>query len=197
MLLLSSPALAQPGDPWRPHISEESERFGIPEAWIRRVMAVESGGRTRMNGRPIRSSAGAMGLMQLMPVTWQEMRAAHGLGADPDDPRDNLLAGTAYLRSMYERFGYPGLFAAYNAGPRRYTQHLGGRPLPAETVAYVASVAPGLPPRPSQSLGPPEAPPTLFASLSAASPPSQPAVAAQPATAADALFVRLGRTQRR
>ena len=58
-----------------------------------------------------------MGLMQLMPATWAAMRAEHGLGHDPHDPRDNILAGTAYLRAMYDRFGYPGLFAAYNAGP--------------------------------------------------------------------------------
>jgi hypothetical protein len=82
-----------------------------------------------------------MGLMQLMPRTWAEMRQLHGLGADPHDPRDNILAGAAYLRAMYEKFGYPGLFAAYNAGPKRYAEHLvTGRELPSETVAYVAAV---------------------------------------------------------
>jgi hypothetical protein len=86
-----------------------------------------------------------MGLMQLMPGTWQAMRSAHGLGSDPDDPRDNILAGTAYLRAMYDRFGYPGLFAAYNAGPARYADHLArGRRLPSETVAYVAKVVSAL-----------------------------------------------------
>lgn len=104
-------------------------------------MEAESAGRTILNGRPITSRAGAMGLMQLMPGTWAEMRAAHGLGPDPHDPRDNILAGTAYLRAMYDRFGFPGLFAAYNAGPARYAEHLAtGRPLPTETVAYVAAV---------------------------------------------------------
>jgi hypothetical protein len=83
-----------------------------------------------------------MGLMQLMPDTWREMRARLGLDTDPHEPRDNILAGTAYLRSMYDRFGYPGLFAAYNAGPARYAEHLAtGRRLPAETVSYVAAVA--------------------------------------------------------
>jgi hypothetical protein len=77
-----------------------------------------------------------------MPGTWRELRAALGLGSDPHDPRDNILAGTAYLRAMHDRFGYPGLFAAYNAGPGRYAQHLTrGRRLPAETIAYVATVA--------------------------------------------------------
>jgi soluble lytic murein transglycosylase-like protein len=134
-------AAGQSTAPWHAHIEEASARFDIPEAWIRRVMQAESGGRTRWRGRPIRSHAGAMGLMQLMPGTWRAMRSRHGLGADPDDPRDNILAGTAHLRAMHDRFGYPGLFAAYNAGPGRYATYLarGGR-LPAETVAYVAKV---------------------------------------------------------
>jgi hypothetical protein len=82
-----------------------------------------------------------MGLMQLMPTTWAEMRDAWGLGADPYDPRDNILAGTAYLARLYRRFGYPGLFGAYNAGPARYAAWLAGRgPLPAETRLYLARV---------------------------------------------------------
>jgi soluble lytic murein transglycosylase-like protein len=48
------------------------------------------------------------------------MRGRLGLGTNPHDPRDNILAGTLYLRLMYDRFGYPGLFGAYNAGPGRY-----------------------------------------------------------------------------
>ena len=129
-------------DRWSGLIAEASSRFGIPEAWIRRVMAAESGGRTMLGGRPIESRAGAMGLMQLMPGTWSAMRAALGLGRDPHDPRDNIMAGTAYLRAMYDRFGYPGLFAAYNAGPGAYSSYLAGRRrLPSETVAYVAAVA--------------------------------------------------------
>lgn len=134
-------SIARQIDRWRPHIQEASARFGIPEDWIRRVMRAESAGRTKFNGRPITSRAGAMGLMQLMPGTWAEMRAAHGIGPDPQDPLDNILAGTAYLRAMYDRFGYPGLFAAYNAGPSRYADHLAtGQRLPAETIAYVAAV---------------------------------------------------------
>lgn len=142
IFFLASPAAAQPVDRWSGYIAEASARFGVPQEWIRRVMRAESGGRTVLNGRPITSRAGAMGLMQLMPGTWAEMRAAYRLGADPHDPRDNILAGTAYLRAMHDRFGYPGLFAAYNAGPARYARHLAtGRRLPAETVAYVATVA--------------------------------------------------------
>jgi soluble lytic murein transglycosylase-like protein len=142
VLLLAGAAEAQDVDRWRGSIAEASTRFGIPEPWIERVMRAESGGRTRLGGRPITSRAGAMGLMQLMPGTWAAMRARHALGSNPHDPHDNILAGTAYLRAMYDRFGYPGLFAAYNAGPARYAAHLErGRPLPAETLAYLAHVA--------------------------------------------------------
>ncbi len=137
------PARANQVEQWAAYIAEASARFDIPEAWIRRVMAAESGGRLALNGRPIESHAGAMGLMQLMPGTWRAMRSAYGLGSDPHAPRDNIMAGTAYLRLMYKRFGYPGLFAAYNAGPGAYAAYLGGaRRLPAETIAYVARVAP-------------------------------------------------------
>ena len=142
ILFFATPAVAQPVDRWSGYIAEASARFGVPQEWVRRVMRAESGGRTVLNGRPITSHAGAMGLMQLMPGTWAEMRAAYRLGTNPHDPRDNILAGTAYLRAMYDRFGYPGLFAAYNTGPARYARHLAsGRRLPAETVAYVATVA--------------------------------------------------------
>jgi len=188
-LLWASPAAADPLNRWSLHIAEASARFGMPIEWIRRVMRAESGGRTTLNGRPIVSHAGAMGLMQLMPGTWREMRAALGLGADPHDPRDNILAGTAYLRMMYDRFGYPGLFAAYNAGPARYARHRAtGRRLPAETVAYVAQVARGGPsPR---GPAPPATPPTLFAVLAAGPEPTARQTEA-PAQAQGGLFVAL------
>jgi soluble lytic murein transglycosylase-like protein len=130
-------------DRWQPFIAEASARFAIPKPWIRAVIVAESGGRTTLDGHPITSSAGAMGLMQVMPDTYEELRRRHGLGRDPHDPRDNILAGTAYLRALYERFGFPGLFAAYNAGPGRYQEHLtDGRPLPRETRAYLTRLDP-------------------------------------------------------
>ena len=125
------------------YIEEASARFNMPEVWIREVMRVESGGRQYLNGRPITSSAGAMGLMQVMPATYEELRRRYNLGRDPYDPRNNILAGTAYLREMYELFGAPGFLAAYNAGPGRYGQFLSeGRPLPMETQRYVNLVYP-------------------------------------------------------
>lgn len=127
--------------PWQPLITEASLRFGVPPAWIERVILAESGGHAMLDGRPIRSRTGAMGLMQLMPATWADMRDAWRLGSDPDDPHDNITAGTAYLRAMYDRFGYPGLFAAYNAGPARYATAIAtGARLPDETLAYLATV---------------------------------------------------------
>ncbi|SEH12681.1 Transglycosylase SLT domain-containing protein [Sphingopyxis sp. YR583] len=142
LLAAGTPARADPVTRWRAHVEEASARFGVPAEWIETVMRAESGGRTTLAGAPIVSRAGAMGLMQLMPATWTDMRGRLGLGDDPHAPRDNILAGTLYLRLMYERFGYPGLFAAYNAGPARYAAVLAGRArLPAETRAYLADVA--------------------------------------------------------
>lgn len=137
----AAPASAECVATWRPIILDAARRFALPAAWIERVMQAESAGRTRLGGRPITSRAGAMGLMQLMPATWAAMRARLGLGSDPYDPRDNILAGTFYLRLMHDRFGYPGLFAAYNAGPARYAAtSTRGTPLPAETLAYLRKV---------------------------------------------------------
>ncbi len=125
-------------DPWGPYITEASGRFGVPENWIRRVMRQESGGQ-----EDVISWAGAMGLMQVMPDTYDGLRGRYSLGDDPFDPHNNILAGTAYLREMYDRFGSPGFLAAYNAGPNRLDRYLNsGTPLPAETVNYVASIAP-------------------------------------------------------
>jgi hypothetical protein len=136
------PPPGPPSDPWGPYIHEASGRFGVPELWIRRVMRQESGGQ-----EDVISWAGAMGLMQVMPDTYDGLRYRYSLGDDPFDPHNNILAGTAYLREMYDRFGAPGFLAAYNAGPNRLDRYLNyGTPLPAETVNYVASIAPLLGP---------------------------------------------------
>lgn len=126
-------------DPHRAHITEASQRFGIPEHWIRAMLRAESAGDVRAI-----STAGALGLMQVMPDTWAGLRVRYRLGRDPYDPRDNILAGTAYLREMWDRYGnVAAMLAAYNAGPGRYDDHRAtGRPLPAETRAYVAALLP-------------------------------------------------------
>jgi len=134
---------AQLVDRWTPFIKEASRRFGVAETWIKAVMRMESGGRTLLaESQPIKSSAGALGIMQVMPDTYKDMREQYGLGADPNDPRDNVLAGTAYLRWLHEKYGYPKMFAAYNAGPGTVeAQVTGARQLPNETRAYVNGIA--------------------------------------------------------
>ncbi|WP_255609546.1 lytic transglycosylase domain-containing protein [Methylosinus sp. Sm6] len=126
------------GEPYAVHVTEAARRFGIPAAWIRAVMAIESRAR-----RDAISPKGAIGLMQIMPDTWTELRSRYALAGDPFDPHDNILAGAAYLRELHDRYGSPGFLAAYNAGPRRYEDYLEGRrSLPSKTVAYVAALAP-------------------------------------------------------
>ncbi|MET4804671.1 soluble lytic murein transglycosylase-like protein [Bradyrhizobium sp. LB11.1] len=118
-------------------VDEAARRFGVPVRWIFAVVDIESAGDVRA-----RSPKGAMGLMQIMPETWAELRLRYDFGKDPYDPHDNILAGTAYLRELRDRYGAPGFLAAYNAGPARYEEHLAGRPLPAETQAYLQKLVP-------------------------------------------------------
>ncbi len=132
-----------PEDPWGPYITIASGRFDVPQKWIRQVMRAESGGQEYMNGQLTVSPAGAMGLMQLEPETYQEMAARYGLGQDPFNPYDNIMAGTAYIHEMYAVYGSPGFLAAYNAGPGRLDSYMNYHtPLPYETTNYVAMIAP-------------------------------------------------------
>jgi hypothetical protein len=135
-----------PDDPWGPYIREGSARYQVPEQWIREVMRQESGGRLYdSDGMLTTSSVGAMGLMQVMPQTYEMLQSRYALGPDPYEPHDNILAGTAYIRELYARYGAPNFLAAYNAGPGRLDAYLSdGDRLPAETVSYLASVAPRL-----------------------------------------------------
>ena len=132
-------------DPWGPYISEASAKFDVPERWVREVMRQESGGNLYgRGGNLITSGAGAMGLMQVMPATYDEIRTRYPeLGEDPYDPHNNILAGTAYIREMYDIYGSPGFLAAYNAGPGRLDDYLTrNRTLPEETRRYVAAIGP-------------------------------------------------------
>ncbi|MDO5706298.1 MAG: lytic transglycosylase domain-containing protein [Paracoccus sp. (in: a-proteobacteria)] len=151
------PVVRESRDPFASHVAEASLRFGVPQHWIRAVRHVESRG----NPHAV-SPKGAMGLMQVMPETWAALRARHALGDDPFDPRDNIFAGAAYLREMHDRYGdVTGMLAAYNAGPGRYDEHLiSGRALPAETRAYVATLAPMLGGEPLPGTGFAAAPPS-------------------------------------
>jgi D-alanyl-D-alanine carboxypeptidase len=134
------PPPGPPEDPWGPYIHEAAARFNVPEQWIRAVMQEESGGEEQAV-----SPVGAMGLMQVMPETYEELRVTYGLGADPFNPHDNILAGAAYIHEMYDEFGSPGFLAGYNAGPDRVESYLAGTArLPHETRHYIAAIAPYL-----------------------------------------------------
>ncbi len=139
----AEPILAAPNSAVAPaeriagFVAEASQRFAISTSLIRAVMRAES-----LDDARALSPKGAMGLMQIMPDTWSELRSRYGLGADPYDPHDNIVAGTAYLRELHDRYGERGFLVAYNAGPSRYEHHLAtSRPLPAETLSYMATVA--------------------------------------------------------
>jgi hypothetical protein len=140
------PVPGSPDDPWGPYVREAAARFQIPERWIREVMRQESGGHEYgADGYPITSGAGAMGLMQVMPRTYDTLRQQYRLGPDPYDPHDNILAGAGYIRDMYAIYGSPAFLAAYNAGPDRLATYLAGSgSLPDETVNYLTRVAPRL-----------------------------------------------------
>ena len=149
LIVTGAPSYAQPtavqhvsrasiASPLAAFVTEASRRFGIPKAWIRAVMHAESLG----DAHAI-SPKGAMGLMQIMPETWAALRRRYRLGANPYDAHDNIMAGAANLRELHDRYGIPGFLAAYNAGPARWEDFVtAGRPLPAETRAYLAKLAP-------------------------------------------------------
>ena len=142
----SYPVPGTPDDPWGPYVREAAVRYAVPERWIREVMRQESGGRLlAADGSLTTSPVGAMGLMQVMPATYDGLRRRYGLGGDAYEPHDNIMAGAGYIRGMFDRYGSPGFLAAYNAGPDRVDAYLAGAaPLPDETVSYVASIAPRL-----------------------------------------------------
>jgi len=137
-LAWNAPNISLVANSFAAFVREASQRFGIRASWIRAVMQAESFGDARAL-----SPKGAMGLMQIMPETWDDLRLRYNLGANPYDPHDNILAGAAYLRELHDRYGIPGFLAAYNAGPARYEEHLAtGEPLPEETQNYLAVLAP-------------------------------------------------------
>lgn len=128
---------------WEPLVGEAAKRIHVPPEWIRAVIAKESGGRTLMGENlPVTSDMGAMGIMQVLPQTYADMRQEYGLGDDPYDPHDNVIAGTAYLKWLYGKYGNPGMFAAYNDGPGNLDAFLTqGRDLPDETHNYVNGIS--------------------------------------------------------
>lgn len=131
------PSAAGPAD-HSIYIKEAATRFCVPELWIEAVMRRESAGNHKST-----SPKGAMSLMQIMPETWAGLRRRHALGSNPYHPRDNILAGAAYMRELYNQFGAPNFLAAYNLGPVRLARDLRAkRPLPSETRHYLRKLLP-------------------------------------------------------
>ncbi|MFT4975950.1 MAG: soluble lytic murein transglycosylase-like protein [Myxococcota bacterium] len=117
-------------DTWDPLILSASRSYDVSPALIKAIVLAESG----MNPNAI-SSAGAMGLMQLMPPT------AGGLGVDdPWDPEQNIDGGSRYIRQQLDTFGdLRRAIAAYHAGPANVRKH-GGVPPFESTQLYVVRV---------------------------------------------------------
>ncbi len=108
-----------------------AERWRIDATMLVAIVTVESSWHTHAV-----SSAGAIGLGQLMPGT------AALLGVNPRDPKQNLFGAARYLRGLMQRFGtkhYSLVFAAYNAGPKAVSEY-GGIPPYDETENYVVRV---------------------------------------------------------
>ncbi|MCL2325916.1 MAG: lytic transglycosylase domain-containing protein [Proteobacteria bacterium] len=112
------------------YIEEAANLYGIPKAFIKAVIKIES----NFNPRAV-SSAGAMGLMQLMPGTAKHMGVE-----DPFDPRQNIMGGVKYLRRLSDRFdGDINLvLSGYHAGPGNVAK-VGGIPF-ADTQRYIRNV---------------------------------------------------------
>lgn len=112
-------------------VSDASATNGVPAGLVRAILMAESAGDPAAV-----STAGAQGLMQLMPGTSQ------GCGiANPFDPTENVQCGTAYLRGLLDRYhnNVTLAVAAYNAGPGAVDRYHGVPPY-AETQAYVLRV---------------------------------------------------------
>lgn len=116
---------------YEPYIQEAADKYKLPAAFLRAVMRVESNFKYRAL-----SSAGAMGLMQLMPMTAREMGVV-----DPYDPRQNIMGGARLIRTLAERFGgdIVQVLSAYHAGSGAVKSKDGGIPYEA-TEGYVRAV---------------------------------------------------------
>lgn len=128
----AEPAVTTPQSP-EELVTEAANRNGLPPAFVHSVVAVESGYRPDAVSRK-----GAIGLMQLMPDTAREY------GADPHDPKQNVEAGTQYLRDLLWKYRNDAhqvsrALAAYNAGPKAVDKYHGIPPY-RETLAYVEQV---------------------------------------------------------
>jgi hypothetical protein len=129
-----------PVSDYDPIVDAASKEWDLDPNWMRSIMQGESAGSpVDKNGQPIRSSAGAGGLMQIMPATAQQLGVAN-----IDDPVQNIWGGAKYLAQLRDRYNgnIQLATAAYNAGPNRVDAYINtGQPLPSETAAYVPKIA--------------------------------------------------------
>ncbi len=128
---VTTPQTSRPDD-YEALIAEEARRHGVRTDLVRAVVQVESGFNPYA-----RSPKGALGLMQLMPATVEQLGVKN-----PFDPAENVRAGVAYLRQLLDRYGEDEqlALAAYNAGPGAVDRH--GQTIPpyAETRQYVSRI---------------------------------------------------------
>lgn len=124
--------LRGPATPYDSIISDCASQFNVDPNLVKAVIRVES----NFNPNAV-SSAGAKGLMQLMPATFNSLSSG-----DIFDPRTNVCAGTQYLSQMLSLFGNNAQLAeaAYNAGPGAVQKYHNNIPNYPETQNYVASV---------------------------------------------------------
>ena len=92
---------------WEPLVGEASKRIHVPQEWICAVIRMESGsGCTLMvENSSITSDMGAMGICARSSVATMPICGCNTAGRDPYDPRDNVIAGTAYLKWLYGKYG--------------------------------------------------------------------------------------------
>lgn len=111
-------------------VEDQAQKIGLDPSLVKAVVKTESA----FNPKAI-SSAGAQGLMQLMPATAQDLGVRHTL-----DPHENVEGGTRYLKSLLNKYhSVPMALAAYNAGPGAVDKY-GGIPPYSETQNYVNRV---------------------------------------------------------
>lgn len=115
--------------PYKSDILRQAQRNRLDPSWIFAVARKESAFM-----QDVRSHAGALGLMQLMPATARGVSRRLGRGSNPRnadilDPSNNIVLGSAYLKQVLDRFdGHKVLAtAAYNAGPHRVDRWLSQR----------------------------------------------------------------------
>ena len=133
-------------------VQKTAKKYGVPVNLVRAVIGKETGQKQGKNSpddpvanywsadHSARSSAGAVGLMQLMPAT------AAGLGVNPNDIAGNIEGGVKYLKQQLDAFGGDPTkaLAAYNAGPGAVSKYNGVPPY-RETKNYVDKINSWLP----------------------------------------------------